>query len=403
MSRGSEWSGLAPAVDAHLSRWARANRNIGLARAICEPHGQTIENLDAFDATDWGMEWSLFGASFGLPGKDGKPITTGFFTDGETISGREQFRAEGVAVWQGARLAVEEHQMLSLGVSHYISGEVMDEVTEAAEIANNEPIYDTDIFTPHGFAVFEKPLVVPDLDPDSGLVSDVIKVHIRAMGWTTSKIVSNDPAYPGFHDGVLLFFYTTAQDYAEGYFETYQDAKGEEPPIAPSDFRNGFAITEVAPWMLGKAWATRADGENFHTNSTVPGPVASERRFFYTLMRLMFQQIVVRSAEDSRVKRQNRRQWERARKPVLDYTVLRLRRVVDPNYKPQGGGEALTYRQWRRGHWKFQFLPGTGLPARDEQGRQIPESHRWQWIEGYFAGPEDGPIGPLHSATSVVR
>jgi hypothetical protein len=125
-----------------------------------------------------------------------------------------------------------------------------------------------------------------------------------------------------------------------------------------------------------------------------------ERRWFLAFMRLCWQEIIVR--HPTHASRAETRRWYRAKKPILDYTVLRLRRVVDPLYKTPGGGVSLDIRIRVRGHWRRQYYPALGH-ARNPDGTMNPDSHRLIWIEPFWRGPEDAPLGPLHSATSVVR
>jgi hypothetical protein len=88
---------------------------------------------------------------------------------------------------------------------------------------------------------------------------------------------------------------------------------------------------------------------------------------------------------------------------MLDYTVLRLRRQYDPAGMPETGtGLPLDRRQLVRAHWTRQWYGSLG-PARLPDGSMNPESHRLVWIEAYWRGPEDGPPGPIHPATSFTR
>ena len=159
----------------------------------------------------------------------------------------------------------------------------------------------------------------------------------------------------------------------------------------------------MIPWRFGVEWAPRADDVNYHVPGTVPSPVAFQRRWFFAFMRLMWQEIIVRHATHE--PRHTHRRWERLakRKELLDYTTLRLRRVVDPTYEPTGMGLPVG-------------PPGVGAgalaaargfrslgPARLPDGTMDPITHRLVWIEAHWRGPEDGPIGPMHTATSFVR
>jgi len=385
------YQGIGSAVNTHLARFAEADREIAVAREAMDH--RTAENLTKLMRLPWGREWGLFGASYGVVGPDGKPeIQLMQVNDQQTIVGRTQRSASGMAAFQGAHLGIREHNMLSKAVSHYVSAEIIHEVTMAAEDLGNEPIHNTDLFTPYGFAILETPIVVFDLEGDTGVVSETQTIHIRAFGWSIEKMGSLDNSDLTLSPGVTIWIYSTPADLA---------ATG----LAPTDGSLGVPADhlvplEVAPWTFGKSW----EGRNSPVSAPgfVPMPVAYERRWFLAFMRLMWQQIIVRRPHHP--DRAERRRWERLakRKELLDYTVLRLRREVDPNYRPMGPGLPLDHRVVVRGHWKQQFFPSLG-EARLPDGTMNPESHRQIWIERHIRGHEFLPLGAEHSATSVVR
>lgn len=438
MTERNEWSGLAPAVDAHLAYWDRARRNITLADLIVGGSYDTDElaeaNIRRAVENPYLYRWVVFGSSYGVPDDDGTPrivireldhnvavdplegqSITGFGRDysheapkvyvveGATIMGREQYSGTGAAILQGLNLARREHAMLSLATSHYISAEVVEEINTAAALAANEPLRETDVFCPVGFAVLEEPMVVSDVDPETGAETDDLWIHIRAIGWHVHDGIAN-LATGKVGKGVSIFFYTTAQDYEDGYYRALIDS-GRTPPYEPEDVdRNTtFIPIEVLPWTFDVPWDAR------HTVGYIPGTVpeaiAYERRWFFAFQRLMWQQIIVHR-KDPTIKRPQHRRWkDKAKaKPFLDYTVLRLRRTVDPLYEATltGTGTPLDHRVLVRGHWRNQYVPSLG-PARDAQGNQIPETHRLIWIEAHWRGPEDAPIGAMEHATAVVR
>lgn len=398
-----EWSGLAPAVDAHLSRWAMSSRDVETAARFYDTRHHT--EFDRWARCPMGSQWTRFAMSYGVPDENGDPVHDIITYDGDTISGREQMSANSSGAIKGALLAVRENEMLSKAISHYVSADVVDEVNTASALANYEPLYETDLFCRDGFAVFEQAVAFPDLDQDSGMLSDQIEVHIRAIGWHRIEEVgiagdTDNVLKPG----VMVFLYTTRDDYENGYFRSMIEA-GFDPNFAPDEVDYGFIPLEVISWQFGREWATRPRSAG-HVVGTVPTVVGWQRRWFYTFMRFMWQQIVVTHPE--RLSRQVKRGWERdaKRKELLDYTTLRLRRVVDPLHSAAlgtGTGTPLDHRMMVRPHWKYAYLPGTGLPARDASGAQIPESHRWVWVERHWRGDESLPIGAMDAATAVVR
>lgn len=416
----TRWSGLAPAVDAHLARWAvseRAAQIVGpLWRNDRISDREMKDLLARLERNEVGMHWQIFSLSYGLPDEQGVPVPgvdwirhednadrgTVVVKDGSTISGREQFTRSQSSVMQGMLMIRREYDMLNAATSHYVSAEVVDEVTYAAEEAFPEPLFDTDLFTPAGFAVLEKPVQVVDLDSKTGVPEPRVHVQVRAIGWHRHPgILSTSDGSVG--DGVSIFLYTTADDYngPGGYVEQCA-AIGIETDLAGS--AGDFIPIEVIPWRFGVEWDVRPGDIVHHIPGTVPGPVAFERRWLFAFLRLCWQEIIVHRASED-VKRPQRRRWERMtkRKELLDYTTLRLRRVVDPNYVPQGIGDPLDHRVLVRSHWRRVYVPSLGGPARRPDGTMDPTNHRLVWVERHWRGPEDAPLGAMHSATSVVR
>jgi hypothetical protein len=407
----SRWSGIGPTVDAHLKRWNDAGKAKQLVERVLDTRGNDENAVQNMMDTQYGLRWITFGLTYGHPDADGVPRISQYAVDqlaieGTTIVGRERFEGGQREAFQGALLAFREWQMLSHATSHYISAEVVDEVTLAAEQAENEPLYETDLFDPCGFAVLEKPLIVSDMDPDTGVTRDDLKLWIRAIGWQRHDGILN-PKTGVIQEGISLFMYTTPDDYREGYVASMLaaglrvngfDEHGIETD--PYDDPAMFLQVDVVPWAFNSTWGIRDAAE--WIPGTVPSPVGYERRWFYAFMRLCWQQIIVRHRPDT--DRAQRRRWEHMakRKELLDYTILRLRRYVDPFYVASGQGAPLDHRVKVRAHWRYQYIPGLG-PARLPDGTANPENHRWLWIESYWKGPDDGQIGAMHPATSVTR
>jgi len=406
--KAGQWSGLAPAVDAHLALWSQSER----ARAYWRPlinvnqgtPSESIRDVKRAFTNVHVQRWIKFSASYGLPDDTGKPavglaLRYGAETmEGSTIIGIEQFGGDDKSVLQGAILCEREYQMLSGAVSHYVSGDVMDLVTSAAELAEPEMLWPTDLFTPCGFAVFEKPLIVTDLHPETGAVDERLHVWVRAMGWQVHPGMGS-MSDKTVGDGVSLFFYTTGWDYEHGNMADLE-AIGITDHLDPVTVDEGLLPIEVIPWRFGRPWTVR--NEVGYRPGTLPSSVAYQRRWFLAFMRLMWQEIVVRHRDDP--KRATVRQWERLakRKPLLDYTVLKLRREHDPVHHETGTGTPLDHRVRVRPHWRRVHVKSLG-PARLPDGSMNPETHRLVYIEAHWRGPEEGPIGAMHSATSFTR
>ena len=159
------WSGLAPAVDAHLARWSIMKRVAEMTNIAVEGATEAQKQRAAsravarVSATDAGMRWLAFARSYGLPDEQGIPRRsfelvdkrTGVaaptdrvdtfdeaaaggslpLSEGQTISGREQFTDTSASLVTGVLMIQREFMMLDKAVSHYISAEVIDEVTWA--------------------------------------------------------------------------------------------------------------------------------------------------------------------------------------------------------------------------------------------------------------------------------
>ena len=424
----TKWSGLAPAVDAHIAHWARADRAKHLIDQAVDNDYDMETSVRAILTNEWLHRWILFGMSYGVPDANGVPQvivmkrgsdmsvpysdgagrgpmpehTIPVTLDGQTITGREQMDGNAASFGQGISLANRELTMLKKAVSHYVSAEVVHEVNEAARLAHPEPLYETDVFTPFGFAVFEEAVEFHDLDPVSGATAGDLFVHIRAIGWAVTDGIGNLSTNT-MGKGVSVFFYTTRQDYERGYYASMV-ASGRLPPFTPAelDDDDAFIPVEVLPWSFGVPWTTRR--ETGFIPGTVPEPIGEQRRWFYAFQRLMWQRIIV--AQRAQPHRHEVRRFERTakRKEILEYTVLRLRRLVEqrPTDLATGTGRQLDRRVLARGYWMYAHVKSLG-PARDAHGVQIPETHRWTWVEPAWRGPEDGPIGAMEHATSVVR
>jgi hypothetical protein len=440
----SNWSGLAKAVDAHIYRWQVVEREI---RGMGGMANQPMELEEIYRRWPHIGQWYLFAQSYGLPQADGtvtpgvvlqdrktgevhrpipdhevlSPKAGELVKSGEvhhsdvaaiheesTIQGREQFSFDTMKLAWTSQILHAERQMLGEAVSHYISGPVVAQITAAAELAEAEPIFHTDVITPYGFAVLEHPIVLPDVDPDTGEVTDDLKVGVRAFGWMPATVMSNrddGTRQPG--PGLQMILYGTPQDYLDYFIRSYEETRGPYPIpwehsiagqlTSPYDF---YAL-DVLPWAFGTPWEKRQGAT--HEDGKIVASVAHFRRWFMTLMRFCWQEILVEGGD--RLDRAATKRLLRSSKPTKDYTVLRLRRVYVPGIYDEaehGTGEPLGYRLRVRGHWKRQYCPSLG-PHRLEDGTWNPESHRLMWIDPYYKGPEDGPMGPEHAATSVVR
>jgi hypothetical protein len=413
-----QWSGLAPAVDAHIHRMQVMRREQAAFRMKLLS-GKPLVLNDVIETMPRLGQWITFAHSYGMPQADGSVapgVAMRAHEDGHlisvqeesTIAGRQQFDMNDMRVAFVQMITSQELLALENSVSHYISGDVINLVTMAAEEAEPEPLFHTDIYTPRGFAVLEKPVVLPDLHPDTGEVMEDIKVAVRAFMWFPTEVVSTHAdGIRRAGPGVQMIIYSTNEDYTNIYMPSYERAMGHPHPLTgemlfshlthPFD----FYVLDVLPWAFGSPWVLRQGAT--HQDGTIIPSVAYFRRWFMTLMRFCWQEILVPG--EQKLDRAAAKRLLRSGKPKRDYTVLRLRRVyIDKKYDEAmvGTGQELTYRLKVRGHWKRQHYPKLG-PARNIDGSWNADSHRLIWIDPYWKGPEDGELGPEHAATAITR
>jgi hypothetical protein len=416
---------MAPAVDAHLKKLDISNRALadilaafkageqdtkkGATERTARRLNQVVQNHPTIGG------WMNFARSYGLPDEAGVPQRAvgtpkdGWnIADGATISGRENKYwgpSSDYAFETGLMFVSREQEMLKYGTTYYVSAEVVDEISAFAAEAEPEMLFETDLMSRSGFAVLEKVIQVPDLDPNTGAQRDDLHVQLRAIGWHMHDNIYSHK-YDRSGPGVTLFIYTSADDYRNGYAKEYLSIFGGEMEEIPVwEDGNPFHPIEVIPWQFGCEWQAKRDVDIVaFVPGFVPDPVALQRRWFLAFMRLMWQEIIVR--HNTKPLRGEARRWERAArtKPLLDYTTLRLRRIVDPQYAhATGTGVPLNYQVLVRAHPRRQWFRSLG-PARLADGSMNPDSHRLIWIEAHIRGPEDARIvAKYHPTTAVTR
>ena len=383
--------------------------------------------------------WSVFARTWGLPTPDGRVVTPEAVpVEGMTVNGREQFVSTPASDKNGMALMEREHRLLDRAETVYVSGEIVDRISYAAAQMDPEPLHATDLFAPSGLIVLEKPIRMPDFHPGSGVMTDFIHVGIRAIGWTPEMIHCVDPETYDPEDftvgvakshsgerrpGTMIYTYTTNEDWRATYARDIDkairsgvltigdvtDAAGEDFPV-DYDFaelsvytmgalagRDHLVTSDVMAWAFGRPWVNREAVE--YTPGTVDSSVSFMRRWFLTLMRFSWQKLIVADRPPPSKKLMGR--MADAKRPNAAFSVLRLRRTTHPTVET-GTGKRLMYRVRTRGHWRNVYVPSLG-PARLEDGSYNPDSHRRQWIESFWRGPLDGPLGPEHKATVIVR
>ena len=414
----AKWSGLAPAVNAHLARWQKVEEESKRLDRVSQRSGPTGVTSAQFPIT---ANWGIFARSWGLPQADGSVNVPVQITEGATINGREQFQMNKAAEANGIALMRRERATLHDAETVYIAGDIIDRITYAAQDLEPEPLFYTDVFAPIGLAILEKPLLIPDYHPRSGVLTDYLRVAMRAISWGPETIhAENSEGEMQPHPGVLMFSYTTNDDWRQTYHADLVKAvrSGQVDPIAAGMVLDGNEVTDITdlhfsgasglgrdmlspmdvmPWAFGRPWQHRP--HTTYEPGTIDSAVAYVRRWFLTLMRFCWQRILV--PEHPEMSRKLSKNVVLFKRPTNQYSVLRLRRTNEKS-EATGTGAPLTYRQKVRGYWMRAYCATLG-PSRLEDGSWNDESHRLVWIPPGWRGPETGEIGALHKATVVVR
>ena len=417
----TKWSGLAPAVNAHLRRWKKVKDEFDrLQRAV-----NTGRGIDGSQMPIAG-NWAVFARTWGLPQPDGSIVTPTVAVEGMTINGREQFQYTPASEQNSYALMEREHKMLRSAETVYVSADIVDRVTRAAESMDPEPLFHTDMFTPAGMLILEKPLLIPDYHPRSGVLTDYLHVAMRGLSWGPETIsVDWDKETQASVPGIMLMSYSTNEDWRDSYYHDMRRALADGK-MTPSDVGmtfNGAPVTleefeqtyfdwtmasgiprdmltpmDAMGWSFGRQWQAKDRPE--HEPGMIDTPVAYVRRWFLALMRFAWQRLLVHEHPRLSPKAQKRLVSE-FKKPKHEFSVLRLRRTTERTDE-SGTGTGLQWRVQTRGHWRRVYVPTLG-PARLEDGAFNDDSHRLKWIEPFWRGPLDAPLGPLHKATVIVR
>lgn len=363
----------------------------------------------------------VFARTWGMPQPDGTVDIPLHVTEGSTINGREQFVQTRASAEHAPMFMRREREMLSKAETIYVSEEIVDRITYAAAEMDPEPLFHTDMFAPYGLMVLEKPLFIPDYHPQSGEMTDYLHVAMRALGWAPEpEIHSNVDGEMKAVPGIMMFSYTTNQDWRDSYETevyrairqglvdpkasglTWPDGTLAEQGSARFMMSHGLSSNlllpmDVMPWSFGRDWTHKPKA--VYEPGVVDSAVAYVRRWMLTLMRFTWQKLLIpERPEFSKKLARTAREYN---KPNLQWSVLRIRRTAARS-EPTGTGHKLMYRVRTRGYWKNVYYSSLG-PDHLEDGTSNPDSHRLKWIDAHWRGPLDGPVGPLHKATVITR
>jgi hypothetical protein len=255
----------------------------------------------------------------------------------------------------------------------FVSAEMCDLIEYAsdpglADPFQPEPLYVTDLPTPHGFLLYEKPFDVLDR----------WDTPIEIAGFSWAPLLGREPGekWPPKHmledemgewlsnvhaekrtHGVALTIYVATDP------DIYEGRDLPPPPVE---------ITHVTPWYFGMSF----EGNEVDTEGK---PTGAEWwwRILQVTFRLMQQQISVQHRQQPL--RPVRRQAKRYGFVERDMLVVRLRRERSKPTEDEHGPANYTYRFIVSGHWRNQWYPASS-------------EHRQIWISPYVKGDESLPL-----------
>lgn len=290
----------------------------------------------------------------------------------------------------------------------FVSEEVMSLITTAAETMEPEPLYETDLLAPKGLLIFETPIILKDFHPVTGVLDDRIKLAIRGIAWNTSLInVGAREDAVTQERGLHMIIFTDGGPAGQLYVDTYNTFAEQqtEYDIEPQTqlYENGttddLVCVDYHAWAFGRNWGVQQTDEFSvvgYNNPELISTISFLRRFFLTLMRFAWQEIITPTPTND-VPRPDRRAAERmfGQKKENLLSVLRLRRARTKS-EVETEGYTLQWRVVVRGHWRRQYYPSMG-PV------DAPDSHRLIWINPHVKGPDDAPVRYNHKVTAIIR
>jgi hypothetical protein len=332
--------------------------------------------------------------------------------DGSTFGAVRNASPSQFAFQRASRLVNSEADIVA-GETHYLSHNIMQGLITAADSADDEPLFPTDLPCPHGLLVLEYPLIIDDLDPETGAIVPGLSMPIRAIGWSEQDIYATSGAeVMAKSKGVLYALYTDAEAMNGIYFPALRDLFPDDwrlsEPVAPGR----TLLVDVSGWSYGRTWSRAGDGlprDQFGVgdmDGKIHDTVARIRRLLLTYFRMCWQRILVPT-----IHHPTRADWKRARRiagpmPEPGYLkVIRLRRLVEAEERGETGQTEAMERDFAwmvRAHPRRQWYPSLG-PARLEDGSFNHDAHRLIWIEPHVKGNPDGPLVIGHSVTAMVR
>lgn len=312
-----------------------------------------------------------------------------------------------------------ELQALSMPTT-FVGQEIVEMLTSVCDEFEGEPLFETDLLAPKGFIYLESPIMVwippahfMSEDPDAGEM-----MAIRAFSYQISTEVASPATDHNVHPddegygtaeynakyftktrGIKFSIYT---DY--GLLRNVTMAKsgknsefGESFVFDPAIPDSSLFLVDTSAWAFGGRWKTAPEQEMYGYNGSetlCSSDTALTRKFFVSLMRFMWQELIV-SEDCGAIPRPIRRKMTKALGNDDPIQILKLRRASSGG-SATGTGSRLDHQVLVRGHMRNQYYPSLGEVGDSASYRRI-------WIAPHVKGPEGTGFKRLSKATAVVR
>ena len=244
---------------------------------------------------------------------------------------------------------------LQTAPTYVIADEMLQVAAHAAKSMPIVPLTLTDLPSPSGFCLFEKPMLVPDVRGKN--------VSMAGFSWHCAVI-------PNKAQGVLWVTYSDIQDKDDHYYDASLNNDPTIPRLLPlgHNFEEFGKPTQVSDF--NKVQGISKD--------RMLAALVHSRKLPLCIFALMKQTLVKTVPE--RPDRAARRRLKKAKSPLATKTVkvVKLRRIVHREASDGDGQPVDWSHRWVvNGHWRQQ-------PTNDGPKRI--------WIMPFVKGPEDKPL-----------
>ena len=252
------WSGPGRALQFHLDLFARVDRGVSYLEAN-KGRGVHLDTAPLIIQQRLRLMTSI-GDNLGLQ----------LIRDGVTVGAQRDNPAAATTEFNMQRtvgLIQQEHEVLNRGETHYVSHHVATSIEAAADAADDEPLFHTDLPAPNGLIVLEYPLLVPDFHPDTGEVVRELQMPIRAIGWSLAKVHARGEDGSDKLDeldGVFYVLYTDDASFQAVFVPSVQRALPDEydqfKHLYYNPDREPMWAMDMSGWAFGKSWKRGGEG-----------------------------------------------------------------------------------------------------------------------------------------------